>query len=116
MRDAREDLNHGIVGQGRSSRSHEHRKRTLRKGGGRGGGEEDQISARYTGRDGRREKGREGAYLVVPMAASDATEDLGRKLVGRNSRLLDLQGGKEGGRERRRGEKGSNKIKQRRSR
>lgn len=36
------------------------------------------------------------AYLVIPMAAADATEDLGRKLIGRYSRLLDLQKRKEG--------------------
>lgn len=35
------------------------------------------------------------AYLVIPMAAADATEDLGRKLIGRYSRLLDLQKRKE---------------------
>jgi hypothetical protein len=55
-------------------------------------------------------------YLVVPMAASDATEDLGRKLVGSDGRLLDLQGGGEGGREGRRGKKGSDQTEQRENR
>ena len=47
MRDARKDLDHGVVGQRRSSRPHEHRKGTLRKETrreGEEGKEEGQIS------------------------------------------------------------------------
>lgn len=53
MRDARENLDHGVVCQGSSARPHEHGKRALQEG-----------KERQEGREGERDKGKTTRQLM----------------------------------------------------
>jgi len=61
-----------------------------KEGGRKRGSEVRQAVNKQEGGEGGEGRKKKSAYLIIPMAASDATKYLGRKLVGCDGRLLDL--------------------------
>ena len=61
-----------------------------KEGGRKRGSEVRQAVSKQEGGEGGKGRKKKIAYLIIPMAASDATKYLGRKLVGCDGRLLDL--------------------------